>query len=475
MKKFALPLALIALCSAGCSVDPLEENLRPDTQPSDVTRNGTVPLDEALDELQSLIGDIERHTRAEGVVNFNRAIRDIAVCGGAAATRNGDTPLPDTLVYVVNFTDDKGFALLGAQRSLEPVYALTEAGSLDPEKLNDAIAYAARYTKSDTEIDSRSENESDSYIGVGPEFIYRLLGETLANTASPRIAADTLYKSYGTWRTESGVEPLVKVKWNQCYPFNIYMPATDTPRYNESSQHKGHFPVGCGVIAAAQIMATNRLPSYATDGLEIYNWDHLTTVSNYLNAPLFASNKYPNDINSTIQLYTNQLASVLRYLAVLFKADSNEEGTGTSASDIIEGLKILDKGYYANARIREDNMVLPGIYSCLENNKPAYISGYYWENGWFGHAWIADGYFTRCRDVTTVIRYGLTGPTQTLTGTEEIRYLHFNWGYGGNYDGYFAEGIYDMSQRYCTDSTIDVNTSTRGSSNYNINNLVISY
>lgn len=65
MKNVALYLALIALCSAGCSVDPLEENLRPDTQPSSVTRNGTVPLDEALDELQSLLEDIERHTRAE--------------------------------------------------------------------------------------------------------------------------------------------------------------------------------------------------------------------------------------------------------------------------------------------------------------------------------------------------------------------------------------------------------------------------
>lgn len=423
-----------------------------------------------------MLNAINQQTRSTKITDYNRIIEDISVCGYKTATRNSSSPFTDTLAYIVNFTNNNGFAILGAQRSLEAVYAITDAGYLDPIKLNEAIARAQTYQETtENNLTPQTRLDSDRKIQeAGPTFIYRLVGEALIN-ATPRIAADTLYKTYGKWQTQTGIGPLVEVKWDQDYPFNTYMPTTDVPRFSANSAYKGRFPVGCGVIAAAQIIATNRRPVYATNGTSDYNWTYLRSVSNYLNVPLFRHNNYPNSIDPTTQQYTAQLASVLYYLSVLFNAESDQYGTGTSERDIIDGLKTLDANYYAKAQIREDNMLMSGIFSCLANSKPVYLSGFYWDDGWHGHAWVVDGYFTRSREVTTVIRYGLSGPTQTLTGTEEIRYLHFNWGYGGDYDGYFSEGIYNMAQRYATDSTINVNTTKQGTSNYGMHHQAICY
>lgn len=473
MKKLLLSLICVSLVFVCCSVDPEETGFFPEASTSQST---VVPIGEALEQLDAVLDAISSDTRSGAGFDYARAIREIKVSGGAAATRSGDNDLPDTMAYVVNFTDDKGFAVLGAQRTLEPVYAVTEAGSFDADKLNEAIARAQKRLQHPEMIPAtRSSTGPQKMKDIGTDFAYELLAEAMV--AAPRIAADTISVSYGSWETKATVGPLVEVKWDQTHPFNMEMPKTTISRFREITSYRGRFPVGCGVVATAQVMSCTRHPAFAPGKIS-YNWTSLKSISNYMNSVNFSPSSYDSNASSTTQNNAKQLADVLHYLGIKFNATSDEGGTGTSSEDIIIGLKQLDSEFYANAKIIE---ITPNtywqIYDNLKKNKPMPISGWYWNDadGWHGHSWVVDGYLCQTRSVTKQIRYGYTGPIQTITGNEEKYFLHFNWGYRGYYDGYFAQGVFDMKQRFAKDDLIDVNTATLGSSNYGMYNRIIFY
>ena len=84
------------------------------------SRTSVVTIEEALGELDAVLNAIAQDTRSNGAFDCTRSIGEIQVSGGALATRSGENDLPDTMAYVGNFTDGRGFALLGAQRTLEP-------------------------------------------------------------------------------------------------------------------------------------------------------------------------------------------------------------------------------------------------------------------------------------------------------------------------------------------------------------------
>ena len=92
-----------------------------------------------------------------------------------------------------------------------------------------------------------------------------------------------------------------------------------------------------------------------------------------------------------------------------------------------------------------------------------------------GHAWVVDGYLTRKRRITFVARKGYTSPYETMYGTEYKAFLHFNWGYQGKCDGYYAVNIFDMTQRDSRDEVIDTNPSAGITFNFNTNNQVLLY
>ena len=93
---------------------------------------------------------------------------------------------------------------------------------------------------------------------------------------TPRIKVDKTY-IYGEWEPISYVGPLVEVKWNQGYPFNMKMD------YVTWNGYTAQMSVGCTVIAAAQMMSSNRHPMSAPGDSATYPWNNLKLVSNYLN------------------------------------------------------------------------------------------------------------------------------------------------------------------------------------------------
>ena len=171
MRKFIIGVYVFLIFSLiGCSVPFDEQLILPGAQASIQDHSSDIiPVEEALSNLRTTMEAITGTERTRSLYTDNTlSIQDIQISGGKQATRSTEYVLPDTMVYVVNFTDEKGFAVLGALRSLEPVYAITESGSFDAEKLNAAIAQAQRQA---LESQPKQIDDSKAFDPIGVDYV----------------------------------------------------------------------------------------------------------------------------------------------------------------------------------------------------------------------------------------------------------------------------------------------------------------
>ena len=440
------------------------------------------PVSEALAELNAMLQEVHAATRT---AKQTYDVSDVVAIGGAAATRISDTPaLPDTLVYVVNFDGDNGFAVLGAHRALAPVFAITENGNLDPRTLERKIGQAydcfvsGQAAESVTRADDSEYTDHDaSYPPIVPE----LLGRSIAaysldisgwgntpNTPNYKLVETT----YSNWEEKKKVGPLVEVKWHQRYPFNMSCP--------ESKEQPGtKYAAGCVMVAIGQIMATNKRPTKAPAGtLVSYNWTELNSISNYMNVDQYnTTDKAKNLLQNRPDLYTRckHLSDFLTYLGVKENCNAYYSLTGTEAydRDAERCLKHLDAEFYKNATVQDLNACKFTIYEMLNNNKPIYAGGY--TQSGLGHAWVIDGYMERQRTRTDKYESS-SGDGITYYTLEHDKLFHCNWGWCGFCDGYYIEDIFDLNDRINKDEIIDekINTDHYGY-NFKYENTVITY
>ena len=201
------------------------------------------------------------------------------------------------------------------------------------------------------------------------------------------------------------VLPLLSTTWDQgCY-YNELSPA-------DNEGPCDHALVGCVAVAIGQIMkywshpvSSNKIPGYYSGpdygclpdiSTSYYDWSTMP------DALTFQSNS--NEVHTVTELLYN--AGVAAYMN--FGAD----GSGTSSSNARDALvsyfnyssstQLIDKNFF------DDESWAQLIIDELDNQRPVYYSG----SGTGGHAWVCDGY-------------------------QDSAYFHFNWGWSGNYNGYY--------------------------------------
>ena len=176
----------------------------------------------------------------------------------------------------------------------------------------------------------------------------------------------------------------------------------------------GHAKVGCVATAMGMIMHYWGYPSHGMGtwngvnfGETTYNWENM-----------------PNqlDQNST-QEEVNAVATLLRQCGASVGMDYGAESSGALYNSVEFGLEHCF-GYEFNAQHRWNNFDdwLLLIKSNLLINKPIYYSGND-DNGAGGHAWVCDGF-------------------------DENDLLHFNWGWNGLDNGYFALGAFNVGFQF---------------------------
>ena len=443
MKQLRLFLLLAAgLFLTSCSEPQPDEFPNPDPPPT-VGRHA-VPIDQALGELHDLLGVIDgQGTRAGGV----RTIAQVQTlhAQALALTRSASEPgeQPEELLYVVNFEDDAGYAVLGADDRLPGVLAVTDEGSLTTEEL----VRAANGQTTPEEFTFPNEMLMNYVSGIGgiggggiggggigggggiPTGPFTDFGTHVG----PNIdVGQYIGYTYGDWTVTEYVAPMTVTKWNQSHPYNYTCPTIDgTVLYNSQ-----HCPAGCVAIAIAQIMASNHMHHQVTPGdvaRARIDWTKITrAITN------------PDLTDPDVIVFPDispEAAEVAYLIGVIGVKIGMEYGPSRSSAydDDAEaffkylGYKGVDLHTFRSKYVR--NML-------WERKRPAYVSAsgyniFNYNKG--GHAWVADGWMYRSR-----IRYATyDSGFKRQEGTDDQLLMHCNFGWGGMCDGYYFFGAFD--------------------------------
>jgi hypothetical protein len=210
------------------------------------------------------------------------------------------------------------------------------------------------------------------------------------------------------------VEPLLEAMWNQTFPYNAYCPA-------DPEGTGGHALTGCVATAMSMIMYYYRYPevgigSYSyycspygpqsvNFGETYYNWDAML-----------------NTVTSTMGSTINAVAEINYHCGVSVDMGYGVDASGSYSYKVPPAIKSRF-GYSSLASFIEKKNFTPTnwentLNSHLDAKKLLYYSGVSTEGG---HAFVCDGY--------------------QVTGSGNM--YHFNFGWGGQGNGYFS--LYDVN------------------------------
>lgn len=207
----------------------------------------TIPLSQALDNLNDLLIKLSLETK--NMDNRLYCAESITPLGNrqfAPMTKSCDVEIPDTLLYIVNFDGESGFAILSADVRLgESVYCITDNGSISSADFVSAFAFLH---STETKSEFKSDIESDEFYDMGEKFVPALLLSS--------ILADLKYGHIVEEDTKSTTDVttntvLLKTKWTQWLPFSRYT----------RDENGVPSPAGCVAIACASFMTITLPPS----------------------------------------------------------------------------------------------------------------------------------------------------------------------------------------------------------------------
>lgn len=197
------------------------------------------------------------------------------------------------------------------------------------------------------------------------------------------------------------VPPLLSTTWNQGRYYNALCPECST------GGSGGHVWAGCVATAMAQLMKYYDYPSsghgehsYTHSVYGVQSADFQNTTYNWTNMP------------NSLSGHNSDVATLLYHCGVAVNMNYSPSGSGAFSSNARSSM--------VNYFKYSPNTILTSKYNYTEENwkkllraeidagRPMYYAGY----GSGGHAFNCDGY----------------------QGTD---YFHFNWGWGGSYNGYF--------------------------------------
>lgn len=285
----------------------------------------------------------------------------------------------DTLYYILNDTINKGFVIVSADNRVWPIlaYSLEDCitGRKEPE------AFTAWMENRKKEIAYIKQNN------LLPDSATKASWQNLSLKSS---AIET-----------SSVEPLLKTKWNQDCFYNGRCP-------EDTGGPCSHVLTGCVATSIAQIM---KYWNYPTTGTGSHSY--LSSGYGILSAD-FGSTTYQWSQMPDVVASQNDAVAMLMYhcgVALEMKYSSGNSGAYNPVNELIKYFnysseaEVVDKRFYS----KEDWGNL--LKSELDLGRPIYYHGT--KNSCDGgHAFVCDGY-------------------------QNSDYFHFNWGWGGSFDGYF--------------------------------------
>ncbi len=201
--------------------------------------------------------------------------------------------------------------------------------------------------------------------------------------------------------------PYIESKWGQDFPFNTACPIID---YQNSL-------AGCGPVAVGQLMRYLQHPSK-------YAWGSMPLTF----TPTFG------------------LGVVPEFLYEIGTEMGTEYGLTASSTLVNDEISFLQKYYSFETARKIDNSKLPNFI----NGQLAFISAS-WDNGKYEHAWLSGGHWSHQRYTSNKIyTFILPDEMQSCGNMEQetwypkTKVYYMNWGYAGQYDGYYASSGWSL-------------------------------
>ncbi len=341
-------------------------------------------------------------------------------------TRTEGSNIPigiDTLIYVVNFSNNNGFVLVAADKRTEPIFAIIEEGNFSFEQLE--------------------KEENDMFL----TFLDHAISTELEDIKNFKDNLQTRATSKG-WTILTQYSPILKTQWSQGGKSNP----------NSYGKYCPNKTTGCTVTATAQILSHFKTPtrvSWSHNGFggssDLY-WTQILSDCEKYNGVL-SPERTPQSLD--------QVAHLCRYLGNSFGADYNSDGsTGVKENKPIDwfnkwsGLKATKLKEYNESQ----------IISAIKNGNPVYARGNSGRKKFLGitikytggHAWVYDGYILATKN----------GKQQNL--------IHCNWGWGTGRNGYYLSKVFDTNKGAEIKDYEITRSGTSGYYKYNLEYSIIS-
>lgn len=410
MKKLFY-FVFIVLCTIACNNDDcLEAIISHDNSKVTELRSYDEALQVALDGIKILEGR-NIQTRSQQLVH-----RELDLTNGVSyivnhKTRSSETASGnDTLMYVFNFMNDKGFAIVSANPNTDGLLAVTESGHYDSEARNSNSGFGLF-------MDMAEEYVRNSTRGVDTT-----KHDVLHMMEDYRMVYDTI---------ESQVGPLVHLCWGQDNCYGQYCP-------NQTS--------GCAITAAAMAMAYFKYPAGMTftySGRDMnyqsFDWDDIQRHYSCRGTFDLCYAYNQDSVHNSIGRLCRQLGELADASYNINEIGPNE--TKCNSNDIRRAIETL--GYHVGSITQYSPL-------CIKNNLTStrlmIMFGHDQNNK--GHAWLAEGYhyvkYIQYEEQT--LDYGLTWTMVPRSRRiEETMLNYINWGWNGDNNGYFNDGVFDVS------------------------------
>lgn len=389
-KTFLLLSILLLSCNKGSLV------LQSDDNSERISRlSYTRTLSDAQDMALSASCLLDKETKGE-----RRAIRS-SVCIVETGTKSSESSL-DTLMYVFNFENDEGFAIINADARMDPFICVTETGSFMEEGHTGNPAF-------DGYLEDVKERIRSSRFIIDP------LEPILDSLIQPyRYKVNRYVGSY--------VSPLLSTKWGQEDVYGGYCP-------NSIS--------GCVATAMGQIMAYHSYPNTLVASVNMGNYtlgESIPMHWYYIQSHTQTHAGYEACTN-----YHSEISALLRDIGNQVGMTYNIGSSGASSYNVPSAFGHY--GYTAGSLVTAN---VATIKTSLDNFRPVYMRG---SSSTGGHAWVADGYKDyELYEDTYAQAY--PEPGYYLVNSEfieEVHALHINWGWDGICNGYFNFNIYNTA------------------------------
>ncbi len=284
------------------------------------------------------------------------------------------------LIYVYNF-DNLGYIVMSTDNNITPVLAYSFTTQYDPSSVISPFEMWIDYYKNQ---------------------IKRVLSDKSYNNNEAQNQWKSLLEGKVFTKNTKSVSPLVTSKWNQGQVYNVECPA-------DTAGPGGRCVTGCVATCMGQLMYYYRFPQTGTG-----SFSYVHPVYGTLSAD-FGNTTYDWDAMCDAPSKPNgAIGKLLAHCGVGVSMNYGPNSSGMynySAADVLKTyFKYSSDVRYVfrdSTNIRWDSLIV----AQLDKKMPLYYAGWSVPNI-NGHAFVCDGY-------------------------QDTTYFHFNFGWGGSYDGYF--------------------------------------